>query len=340
MSTILDVAREARVAASTVSRVVNGTARISVQTQQRVHEAIRRVGYLPHGGGKRRRQQRAWHLAVLYTPHMVVNGALTEVCRDWISGVRQEVLDANGHLEILAGATHVDLDTMYRHCMDSGEIHGLIFIGASRDSGYLQDLQARRLPVVMVSDRVANGRASSVYADMYGAGRLAVEHLLGLGHRRIALGHLPPGVFWGSDQRRRGALDTLAEHGLQPVLDRLADKTFDDIDYFDEGARALRDSGATALFCGDFAAIRYIEALDRLGLRVPQDLSVIGCNHANLRPVTGQVLTTIEYDRPLMGRLAASTLMKLVTSRDEIQHMEISVPVRLLEQQTTSAIQA
>jgi LacI family transcriptional regulator len=336
MSTILDVAREARVAASTVSRVVNGSARISARTQQRVHEAIRRVGYQPHAAGRGRRRQRAWHLAVLYTPQMVVNGAVAHVCRDSIAGVRQEVLDADGHLEILAGAQHVDRDIMYRHCMDSGEIHGLIFIGAYRDSGYLEDLKARRLPVVMVADRVATPGVSCVYADMYGAGRLAMERLIALGHRRIALGHLPPSVSWVADQRRRGALDLLREHGLEPVVDRLADKSFDDIDYFDDGARLIRDAGATALFCGDFAAVRYIEALDRLGLSVPRDVSVIGCDHSELRPATGQALSTIAFDRPLMGRLAASTLMKLINQRDEIHHMEISVPVRLLEQETTA----
>lgn len=336
MSTIIDVAREAKVAASTVSRVVNGSAKISDRTQQRVRDAIRRVGYQPHAPGKRMRRQRAWHLAVLYSPSMVVNGAMAGVCRDWISGAREEVLEHHGQFEILAGVTHAQRDTMFHHCLDRGDVHGLILIGNQRDSGYLQDLASRHVPVVLINDRLSDLPFSSICADMYQAGQLAIKHLLAQGHRRIALGHLPSGILWTNDQRRQGAIDALQAAGLQPVADRQADADFDDIPYFDDAARTLCDAGATALFCGDFAALRYIEALSRLGKRVPDDVSVVGCNHTGLRPQTGHELTTISFDKPYMGRIAASTLMKLISSQQRIQRIDISVPVKLVEQQTTT----
>lgn len=335
MSSISDVAREANVAASTVSRVINGSARISAKTQQRVHEAVRRLGYMPHGGDNRRKQQRAWHLGVVYSPWMVVNGAVVGVCRDWIIGIKQTVIEAGGHLEIIAGSPRVELDTMYRHSLDNQELHGVILIGAQRSSGYIEDTTSRNIPVVVISDRSARGNVSSVYADMYNAGRLAIDHLVSLGHRRIALGNLPTGLLWSTDQRRLGALEALQDHGLSPALDKQADAKFDDLAYFEESAREVIASKATALFCSDFAAIRYIETLDRLGVSVPRDFSVVGCDNNALIPTTGQSLTTIDYDKIAMGRLAASNLMRLIRKQGEIQHIETSVPTKLLVQQST-----
>lgn len=336
MTSIVDVAREANVAASTVSRVINGSSRISPRTQQRVHEAIRRVGYLPQGAGRRRKQQRAWHVGVVYSPHMIVNGALVKISRDWITGIREAVIEAGGHLEVFAGAEHVEQDAMYRHSLEHGELHGLILLGAQRDSRYVEDTQARGVPVVIVSDRARRGDISSIYADLYNAGRRAIDYLVELGHQRIGLGHLPSGVLWSSDRRRGGALDALADHGLTPAFDRQAAPDFDDLAYFDSATAKLLDNGATALFTGDFSAVRYIEALHRHGVRVPADFSVVGCDNSGLVPETGQTLTTIDYNKPYMGRLAANTLINLIQNRDHIQHIESSVPTQLLERETTA----
>lgn len=336
MTSIPDVAREANVAASTVYRVINGSSRISPKTQQRVHEAIRRVGYLPNGGSRRRKQQRAWHLGVVYSPNMIVNGALVKVCRDWITGVREVANEADGHLEVFAGAKHVEQDAMYRHSLEAGELHGLILLGTQRDSHYVEDTQARGVPVVIVSDRSRRGDISSIYADMYNAGRRAVDHLVNLGHQRIGLGHLPTGALWSSDRRRQGALDALAEHGLTPAFDRQSAPKFNDIAYFNAAAAKLLEAGATAMLASDFAAARYIEALHRHGVCVPKDFSVVGCDNAGVVPETGQVLTTIDYDKPFMGRLAAHTLINLIQNRGHIQHVETSVPTQLLERETTA----
>lgn len=336
MSSILDVANEANVATSTVSRVINGSTSISAKTQKRVQEAVRRLGYIPRGKETRSRQQRAWHLGVVYSPWMVVNGAVVEVCRDWIIGIKQKALESGGHLEIFPGTKRIELDTMYRHSQDNNELHGVILLGAMRNAGYYEDARTRKLPVVAISDRSVNSDISCVYADMYNAGKLAMEHLLSLGHRRIAMGHLPSGILHVSDLRHRGAIETLAKHGLSPAVDKRADPDFDDMAYFDRAARDMVNEKVTALFCSDHAAVRYIEAFDRLGLAVPSDISVVGCDNSGLLPKSGLSLTTITYDKIAMGRLAATTLMQIIRQHGEIQHVETSVPTHLVINKTTA----
>lgn len=336
MSSILDIAREVNVAASTVSRVMNGSAQISSETQERVHAAVRRLGYMPNGRDTRRKVERAWHLGVVHPPLMVVNGAVVQLCRDWIIGIKKAVHEAGGNIEIFTGTRAIDLDTMYMHSLDNEELHGVILLGAHHQTGYVEESIRRQLPGVLISDRSPNGNISSVYADMYSAGLLAMEHLLSLGHRRIALGNLPTGQLWSSDLRRRGAIDALAAHGLEPAVDKQASPEFDDLAYFDAAAGMLMKDKVTALFCSDFAAVRYIEALNRLGVNVPNDFSVVGCDNVGIKPENGLTLTSIDYDKVAMGRLAASTLMRLIRKSDEIQHMDASVPTHLVLQQTTA----
>ena len=340
MTSILDVANEANVAASTVSRVINGSSRISPSTQERVREAIRRVGYTPSAPGKRRKQQQAWQVAVVYSPYMVVNGALVNFCREWIGGIRQAIIEVGGHLEIFAGAEHVECDAMYQHSLDHGELHGLILLGAQRDSRYVEDAQARGVPIVMVSDRSPRGDVSSIYADLYNASRRSVDYLVELGHKRIGLGRLPSGLLWSSDRWHQGVLDALTAHGLSLSFEHVGEPDFDDIDYFDDAAEQLLATGTTAISTGDQSAVRYIEALHRRGVRVPEDVSVIGRGNTGLVPETGQALTTIAYDKPFMGRLAATTLFNLLQNRDQIQHIESSVPTRLIKRDTTAAAPA
>jgi len=340
MASILDVAREAHVAASTVSRVINGTATISSKTQQRVHEAIKRVGYQPKVAGRPRKRTRAWQIGVLYTPNMVVSGAMVSTSREWIGGVRQAVVGLDGNLEIFAGAERVDLDTMYLHSVEHDELHGLILIGARPNDGYVADARDRGLPVVVINDRSPDAQFSSVFADHYSGGRQAVEHLMDMGHTRIAIGRLPTGRLWVSDQRAKGTLEGLRGRGLEPVLDRQAAPTFDDLSNFDQGAGEMLDAGATALVCSDYGAVRYLEALDRRGVRVPDDFSIVGFNRVGILPSTGQALTSVEYDKPLMGRLAAKLLMRLIRARGRISHLEVSVPTRLVEGRTTAPVRA
>lgn len=336
MSSIIDVAHEAKVAASTVSRVINGTAPISVRTQQRVQAAVRKLGYLPPSRNSRRKSQRAWHLGVVYSPWMVVNGMLVEVCRDWIIGIKQTASKAGGHLEIYPGCVNIAQDTMYRHSLDNHELHGVIIIGAMHEYGYVEDANTRNLPVVLMCDHSSRGGSSNVCADMYHAGKQAIEHLLSLGHTRIALGHLPAGMQRMTDLRRQGALDALAAHGLSPVIDKQVQVAFNDLDYFKRSASDLINAGVTGLFCSDYAAVRYIDALAQQGISVPGDISVVGCDHTGIKPASGQALTTISYDKVMMGRMAASSLMQLIRQRGEVQYIETCVPTRLVVNQTTA----
>src|SRR5690606_18633592 len=99
-------------------------------------------------------------------------------------------------------------------------LHGVILLGSQPEDGYLDELVRRNVPAVVMNSRSDAGEYSCVLADLRGGARLAAEHLIKLGHRRIANIGLPPSASWAAYQRYHGALDALRSHGLSLVLDR------------------------------------------------------------------------------------------------------------------------
>lgn len=336
MTSIVDVAREANVSPSTVSRVIRGDRRIGSTTRERVSLTIKQMGYQARPAGRPRKTARQWNMGVLYSPRMVVCNELISLCRDWIGAIREATIQASGHLEIMAGARSAALDPIYQHTLDRHELHGVILLGANPQDGYLQDLTQRQVPAVMMNRRSQAGEFSSVFADLRGGARLAVEHLIGLGHRRIAMIGLPPDTSWTAYERYHGAMQALREHGLSPVLDRQVSASFDDTPSFEQGCDQLMASSATAVIAGDFAGVRYADLLQERGMRVPQDISIIGFDHVGLTSQAGQKLTSITYDKQRMGHLAVAMLTKLIRNRKQLSHLEASVPTSLADGDTTA----
>ncbi len=307
--TLADVAVHAGVSKMTVSKVVNRKPGISEATRTRVLESVETLGYTVHASARALAAGRADTLGVL----------LPDLYSQYIS----EILRGSDEVALGAGQELLISTTRVRHeqrnigRFSPGLVDGLLIVLPNSLQSYERALNTLRLPVVVIApgeeEASENPQFPSVDADHYTGARLAMDHLLSLGHRRIGFisstTHSAPSL-----KRLRGYREGLLTAGI--ALDRDLEATGDFTQQ--TGFRAARTLLAlpeppTAIFAiNDVSAFGAIEAVKDWGLRVPEDVSVIGFDDI---PQASQVyppLTTIRQPLLEMGAAGTRQLLNLI----------------------------
>lgn len=311
-ATILDVAREARVSAATVSRVMNESAQVSDRVARAVLEAAAQLDFRPNLLGRNLRMSRTRNLGVLLPT--LAHPVFAECVQALETAAR-----ASDHALLLATTGYEPaqedgaLELLLRHRVDGA----VLTVSDAARSRVLDKLDREGLPYVLVYNQLArNSRHAAtrptVSVDNRAAARQMVEYLIGLGHTRIAM---VAGSFRQSDRarlRHRGFVDALQAAGLQ-VRSPL------EVPFMAADARAplhelmrSRDR-PTALFCSsDQLALRVMRDLSQLGFEVPRDVSVAGFDGVHLGTLTLPALTTVEQHSPQIAATAIDLLLHLV----------------------------
>ena len=325
--TIIDIAASAGVSKSLVSLVMRGAQNVSLEKRQLVLATAAELGYRPNGVARALVQRRSMLLGVLLSD--LHNPFFAEV----IDGVQAEA-GANGYSTIMSV---VDLrEQAERRALDTLlelRIDGLILASPMIETSGITSA-SKEVPVVLVARRSRITSVDSVSNDDPTGAGLVVQHLADLGHRRIA--HIDGGGGAGAAERRKGYERSMARRGLEDCIQIVAGS------YTDEGGRqgiaALFDSTQrpTAVFvANDLAALGALSALDERGLRVPQDVSVVGYDNTALAAVSQIHLTTVDQPRPDMGRTAVKLLLERLTlKRDVARH--VLIPPTLVVRGTTA----
>ena len=308
--TMFDVARRAGVSHQTVSRVLNDLTGVAASTKLRVEQAIAELSYTPSPAARAMAKRRSGSIGLIqagrpdYGPSNAALG-FNEAAHEagyTVSQASMRSLDR----EVLRQAVHrLVLQRVEAVVLISGEREGVAIL-ADIDAG---------VPLVAVASEPMPG-LHRVSIDQYAGARLATEHLIGLGHREIR--HLAgPADSMDAAERRRGWADAMREHGLEvhePIVgDWLAASG-------DAAGRVLLDDGiATAVFVGnDQMSIGLLSALRERGLRVPEDISVIGFDDIPEAGYLFPPLTTVRQDFDLLGRDVMVTVLDVLdVLRDE-----------------------
>lgn len=325
--TIIDVAALAGVSKSLVSLVMRGASSVSDEKRQLVLKAAAELGYRPNGAARSLVQQRSHLFGVVLSD--LHNPFFAEV----IDGVQAEA-GAKGYNTIMSVVDHRALAE--RRALDTLlelRVDGLILASPMLDVHTISTAAAE-VPVVMVARRSRMASIDSVANDDPNGARMVVEHLADLGHERIA--HIDGGGGAGSAERSKGYVKAMQRRGLEQYT-RVVPGA-----YSDEGGRQgvaeLFGSGdaPTALFvANDIAALGAMSALVERGLRVPDDVSVVGYDNTALAAVTQINLTTVDQPRPDMGRTAVTLLLeRFAGRRDTARH--VLMPPTLVVRGTTA----
>lgn len=316
---------------STVARVLNDDPR------QRVSEALRvRILALAHEHGYRPN-----HLArsLRIKRSFVIGTVIPDIANPFFAilfrGI-EDALAASGYSVIMANTDDEPAREQRSIDMLRGrQVDGLLLATARRDDPTIAALTAVGFPFVLVNRHTDPIRSNAVVPDDYAGAASAVEHLIALGHRRIA--HLA-----GSDEmstghtRCRGYTDTIRRHHLPTDPELIVRGSFREAGGY-QAMRRLLDlpQPPTAVFAvNDLAAIGAMRAIEEGGLQVPRDISIVGFNDLSAAIGTTRLLTTVRLPLHDMGKAAAERLLSQITS--EVDALEpVMIPVELVIRQST-----
>lgn len=325
-----DVAAAAGVSVGTASYALNDNPLVRPATRERVIAAAHRLDYVPDRNATRLRRGRSDCIAIGYTSrsHEIANGAfyafvvrgMTEELENHGYTMRFVRLDEEGPLPPLRIASRRQLNGL--------DIDGLLVLNW-QDPALMQRLCGLGVPLVAVDASGAYPDVPSVDSDDRGGVASAIDYLVGLGHRRIAFlnGSLD---FPFEREALAGYLEACERHGLL-VEPRLLRTT----DFSVAGGRAamtevLRRGAPTAVFAvDDESAAGAIQAIHDAGLRVPDDISVVGMDDVPLAAALRPALTTVRIDTEELGRRAVDLLL-IIIAGPQLSPAHVVLPTRLV----------
>jgi DNA-binding LacI/PurR family transcriptional regulator len=302
--TIRDVAARAGVSKSLVSLVMQGSPHVSEEKRERVVRAAAALGYRRNAVARSLVQRRTHLFGVLLSD--LHNPFFAEV----IDGVRAEASEHGYRAIIATGDRGAPAETGALETLLELRTDGLILASPVLTMDTIL-AAARELPTVLVARRARAASLDSVANDDPTGAGLAVQHLADLGHRRIA--HIDGGDGAGAAERRRGYERAVRKLGLEKYA-RIVSGHYTE-DGGRQGVAALFASGPapTAIVAAnDLSAIGAISELAERGLRVPDDVSVVGYDNTSLAAVRQINLTTVDQPRPDMGKTAVRLLLERI----------------------------
>lgn len=312
--TIVDVANLADVHPSTVSRALNPDAgrKVSPATTERVLAAAKKLGYRPNP------LARGLKIGSRSTVGMLIPDMTNPLFPPIIRGIEDRLREAGWTLLLANTDNDEDKERVLLGNMLAQHVDGLILATARRDYALLDDVKAAEMPVVLVnrtSDRFAG---STVAADDHAGIGLAVNHLADLGHREIAYVGGPRTLSTGL-ARYRSFRSWMVARELPADERRVCFA-----DWFQEGSGVeafeellRRDAAFTAVVCGnDLLALGGYTVLARHGLRVPDDVSVVGYNDTAYCDKAAPALTSVRVPHYHIGVTAADLLLDLASERE------------------------
>ncbi len=306
--TIIDVARDSGVSIATVSYVINnGPRKVDLETKARIKASIERLRYYPNTIARAMVNKRLNSIGIVF-PHPYPNVFADPYFISIMDGIVQEAAKRRQNVTLYTGLEWNGNDSLPAFL--DRRVDGLILIAMLTDSTIVPSLVEAGLQFVQINGMVTDAAVSNVDIDNAGAVRRVIAHLAGLGHRRIALlgGQLnspstPP--------RRDGYWQGMQEHGLpvdpEIVLEGLYDRAWGR-----EGmARLLAsDDPPTAVFAGgDGIAEGVYDTCRQAGVRIPEDLSVVGFDDTPAASHLEPPLSSVRQPLVRMGAAAAAALL-------------------------------
>jgi LacI family transcriptional regulator len=308
MAGMKDVAKQAGVSVATVSHVINKTRYVGPEIQQRVLEAIRKLRYYKDASARYLARGRSDVFGLVVSD--IENPFFPEIVKSFETAAMRKGFDVllfNTDYDVTRGEAAIRRLIEYR-------ARGVAMMTSEPIPETAQELEARQIPVVFLNVGQVRAFMSNIRVDYRQGISQAVDHLYALGHRTFSLIAGPP-TLYTAVTRRTAFIDSLNQKGLH--LEQILEGNH----RVDGGETAVMNllSQArfpTAVLCSnDLTAIGAMSALHRYGVRVPDDVSVVGLGDITFSLHTYPPLTTIRVSREHLGKLAIEELERMLRSK-------------------------
>ncbi len=328
---IRDISRLSGVSIATVSRVINRNGRFSKDTEKRVLDIIEQYHYVPNMTARRLRTKEQNFIAIIIPD-------ITNEFFARISQLLQELLLQKGYLALLCNtAENMDVQRQYLEMLGIVNLAGIIFVSGDAETSHLCGLM--ELPTIYI-DRAPQGasleNALVVESDNYGGAAMAVREMAEKGCRRIAFLRSAQ-VITTHSFRQSGYLDELSRLGMKadPQLILQVNQVS-----FEDAKKRVNQLIAQkiefdGIFCAtDYLAVGAMEALKENGIRVPEQVKVVGFDDLSIARLAAQPITTIHQDIEAISQTAAEEMVRIIQGKENSTR-RFQIGVSLIRRKTT-----
>ncbi|MDQ0158236.1 LacI family DNA-binding transcriptional regulator [Alkalibacillus salilacus] len=307
MANINEVAKKAGVSVATVSRVLNSPNVVTPRTKAKVEDAIKKLNYEPSMLGRNLRNSESRLLLVL------VPSISNPFYIDIIKGIEQSALDQNYNILLCETDSNPEREEIYFDLVRKKMADGIISMDPAVNIETLKEL-SKQYAIIQCSEYSEESDIPYVTIDNEEAAYRAVKHLIKLGHQEIALFNSNEKYLYARE-RKEGYMRALQEYGL-PINDEFIIMT-DQLN-FDSGIEAtkrimnLKDRPTAIFSVSDLLAVGALKEMNRTGVKVPEEMAIIGFDNIEFSNMTYPTLTTIAQPMYQLGTVAANMLIEKV----------------------------
>ena len=318
-ATIRDVARLAGVSLATVSRVLSdGDYPVSAELKQRVRDAVAQLGYVPNTVARSLRQDVSRDIG------LVIPNISNPFYLQTMLGINDALNKKDYSLILCNTMRNAQQERVYLRQLFERKVRGIILSSVDENADIVKEYGKKGMKFVLLDQKITGMESTGINFDSRAGARMATEHLISLGHSRIAFATMPM-TRWTRTEMHMGYRDALVLAGLgydpRLVYERMPEKLAAYADFELEAGKMIAESfladgcPATAIVCiNDMLAIGLIKTLKARGIRVPEDVSVFGFDDIPFASTFEPSLSTVHYPAIETGRLAAMMLMDTLES--------------------------
>lgn len=337
MATIKDIANQANVSTTTVSRVINDHPAVNNETRKKILKIIKKNNYRPNTVARSLSTSKSNTIGVFFTDNFN-SGLHHPFFREVIYGLEKFMGDKGYDIVYFTNRQWGDSFSYLDKCQDR-HVDGVVLMGVLKDDPNLPKLLASDIPVVFVDIDIKEKNASYVISDNISGAKKAVKYLYELGHRKI-------GMLMGiktakpTNDRFIGFKEALKELDLKYTSNWVFNGKYSEEGGYRAAEKMLNLSDRpTAVFCqSDNMAIGAMRAIEDAGFKVPDDFSVIGFDDIEVSSYVKPALTTIKQNKKKMGQSATQLLVSMIEkSKNNIS--PIILPVELIERDSCKYIE-
>lgn len=329
LPTLEDVANAAEVSTATVSRALNEPGKVSQDTRDRVMQAVDALNYTPNFGARAIAANRTGIIGV------VIPTMENAIFAKGVEAFQKVLLDKNATMLVASSNYDTEQEARQIRTLVGRGADGLMLIGFKRDPKIYEFLMEREIPVVSAWAYSTDTSQSCVGFDNLGASKRLVSEAIALGHRSFAYISAPTDSNDRASGRVEGAKEAIKEAGLDPDLMRHIETDYSIQNGKDAFLNLIKNNTQprpSLVICGnDVLAVGAIKGAEACGLKVPDDISVIGFDNIELASVVTPELTTVHVPHEEMGRMAAECLYDLVNEAMEPKQIALETHIVMRE---------
>ena len=325
LSTVSDVAKRAGVSTMTVSRVINNSGYISQETRERVEKAIAELGYVPNALARSFRSKQTCLLALVLPD--ITNPFWTTIAR----GV-EDTASRNGFHVILCNTDESpEKEANYINVLLQRRVDGIIIAPTTNDKNRFLMLKRQALPCVLLDRRVDGFKCDTVVSNGCEGAKKLTQHLLRLGYRRIAIVSGPLTIST-AQERVEGYAQALQENQVPIDESLIVRDTYQQDSGYESVKQLLKqERRPEAIFAGNnFIAVGALHAIRELGLRIPEDVALVGFDDIPQGSLISPALTVVSQPAYEMGVAAADSLISRLSGKYRGKPRDIVVATSII----------